>query len=750
VIGNRSPLSLSLLLALLFAGPQGHAQTLTLSETIHSPTVRNGGQFGTSIATIGDVTGDDTPEYLVGASLEDTRGRKLAGRVHLFDGETGRSLQTISSPNVQRRGKFGEVLAGTHDTNEDGTPDYLVGAYEENVDEKEDVGRVYLFNGKGGQVLQTFAPPTTQAESNFGSSVAEIGDLNGDGSPDFLIGAPGETVEGQAKAGRAYVFSGDSGELLQKRSSPNPEQNGAFGATLTNLGDTNGDATADYLIGAWGERVSGEEMAGRVYLFDGNSGEVLHAATSPNPEEKGLFGGGEITKIEDVSGDDRPDYLVGALGESVEGTTVTGEVHALKSAGRAYLVDGRSGQILQTVPSPHPNRNGYFSQAISTLEDVNGDDTPDFLVGAPRQYARKDGAGWAYLFSGNYGQLLDSLVSPNLQLKGHFGAEIETMGALTDDGRIRFAVGAPREGGRSGTQGGQTYLYTSSPSQPTQASRARMADSDAPNTSMMRPNDIAVVIGIKEYDNKDVPNVDYALRDARAVRKHLTRTLGFREENIIFAENATGSTMERIFGTAENPEAQLHDWIRPNESDVFVYYSGHGAPDPESEKAYFVPSDANPNYLPQNGYPVNQLYENLATLPAESVTVVLDACFSGVSDAGELVKDISPAVLSVENPILGMENGLAITAGTAEQVSTWYNEEEHGLFTYYFLQGLQGAADADGNRQITAKEMGKYLLDEVSHRAQRMHGRQQTPQVVGQNKDRVLVQYENEMPDQGE
>ncbi len=142
---------------------------------------------------------------------------------------------------------------------------------------------------------------------------------------------------------------------------------------------------------------------------------------------------------------------------------------------------------------------------------------------------------------------------------------------------------------------------------------------------MERANDIAVVIGIKEYENKDVPNVDEALRDARAVRKHLTRTLGFREENIIFAENTTQ--------------------------------------DLESEKAYFVPSDANPNYLPQNGYPINQLYENLATLPAESVTVVLVACFSGVSEAEELVKDISPAVLSVENPILGMENGLAITAG---------------------------------------------------------------------------------------
>ncbi len=71
-------------------------------------------------------------------------------------------------------------------------------------------------------------------------------------------------------------------------------------------------------------------------------------------------------------------------------------------------------------------------------------------------------------------------------------------------------------------------------------------------------------------------------------------------------------------------------------------------------------------------------------------------------------------------------------------MSTWYNEKEHELVPYYFPQGLQGATDADGDRKITAEEMGAYLLDEVSHCAQRMHGRKQTPQVVGQNKDRVL------------
>jgi uncharacterized caspase-like protein len=232
------------------------------------------------------------------------------------------------------------------------------------------------------------------------------------------------------------------------------------------------------------------------------------------------------------------------------------------------------------------------------------------------------------------------------------------------------------------------------------------------------------------------------------MKKYLVRTLGFQEENIIYAENADAATMTRIFGTTDDPRGQLYDWVKPGESSVFVYYSGHGAPNPETETAYFVPSNTNPNYLSQNGYPVNQLYENLGALPSESVTVVLEACFSGVSESGAVIQDISPAVLSVENPVMAMENGLAFTAGAADQVSTWYNEKQHGLFTYYFLKGLRGNADTNGDGAVTARELEAYLTEKVPYRAQRMHSRKQTPQVIGQNRSRVLVRYDGTVPSQ--
>lgn len=271
---------------------------------------------------------------------------------------------------------------------------------------------------------------------------------------------------------------------------------------------------------------------------------------------------------------------------------------------------------------------------------------------------------------------------------------------------------------------------------------ASVVDSEIPRTDMKRPDDIAIVIGNTEYKNGDIPKVDYAVRDARIMKKYLTRTLGFREENVIYVENASGSSMTRIFGTSDDPKGQLYDWVKSNQSSVFVYYSGHGAPNPETGNAYLLPSDANPSYLSQNGYPLTQLYENLSKLPAQSVTVALEACFSGTSEGGAVVQNASPAVLSVENPMLGMKNGLVFTAGAADQIASWYNEKKHGLFTYYFLKGLRGKADANSDKEITANEMESYLNDKVPYRAQRMHSRKQTPQVVGQNKDNVLIEYE--------
>jgi hypothetical protein len=284
---------------------------------------------------------------------------------------------------------------------------------------------------------------------------------------------------------------------------------------------------------------------------------------------------------------------------------------------------------------------------------------------------------------------------------------------------------------------------------------APVVDRQIPKTNMDRKNAVAVVIGVSQYQSDDIPAVDYAVQDAEIIKRYLTRTMGFDPANVIYLENPTKSSMDAILGSAENHKGRLSD-LTGEESEVFVFYSGHGAPSTSSGtggKTYFLPSDARPNQLSLTGYPVDLMYENLAKVTSGPVTVVTDACFSGQSERGTLVKKASPALLNVESPIMGMKNGLVLTASKADQISSWYPEKQHGLFTYYFLKGFQKntsedgtttiAADQNGDQSITGAEMGEYISEKVARQARRLHSRTQNPQLLGQDKDRVLVTYDN-------
>ncbi len=176
--------------------------------------------------------------------------------------------------------------------------------------------------------------------------------------------------------------------------------------------------------------------------------------------------------------------------------------------------------------------------------------------------------------------------------------------------------------------------------------------------------DIAVVIGNKNY--------------------------GEGVHAVAYAENATLSKLNEIFGTERDPKGRLHKYIKPNVSRVFIYYGGHGAPDLESGDAFFVPVDGNPEYIRASGYRLQTFYDNLSKLPAKKVTVVLDACFSGNTDKGMLFKGISPAMVKVKKEYRGPAGAVLMTSASVDQVSVWYPEKRHSLFTYYFLKGLQG------------------------------------------------------------
>lgn len=258
-------------------------------------------------------------------------------------------------------------------------------------------------------------------------------------------------------------------------------------------------------------------------------------------------------------------------------------------------------------------------------------------------------------------------------------------------------------------------------------------DKNIPKGKQKNPQSIAVIIGNKNYSGfgHGIPDVDYAKRDAAYMKKYVTNLLGYSNENVIYKINATQGQMSRIFGTIVNFKGELYNYVKPGESDVFIYYVGHGAPDPAGKGAFLMPVDASADYISANGYPLDTFYDNLEKIPARSITVVMDACFSGNSAGGMLVKNISPGMLKSASPVRKLSNAVVFSSTGKDQVSHWYPEKQHSLFTYFFMKGLRGDADKDSDKKITVAELKEYLKDKVPYRARRLTGREQTPVVVG-------------------
>ncbi len=252
---------------------------------------------------------------------------------------------------------------------------------------------------------------------------------------------------------------------------------------------------------------------------------------------------------------------------------------------------------------------------------------------------------------------------------------------------------------------------------------------------------VAVIIGNSNYTGDRIPNVDYALRDAEAFKRYLIDIQGYREGNIIDLRDATQAQMVAALGNERTHEGTLWQYIRAGISDVTVYYSGHGVPGLKSKRGYLLPVNADPNKPELNGYPVDTLYANLAKLPARSVRVYLDACFSGDSPKGMLI-DATSGIAVTPNLPKQARNLVVLTAATGAQVASWDIKNQHGLFTEHLLAALYGAADAPrygaADGKVTLGEVEKYLKRNMSYAAKRTYGRLQDATARG-DRDIVLA-----------
>jgi hypothetical protein len=257
------------------------------------------------------------------------------------------------------------------------------------------------------------------------------------------------------------------------------------------------------------------------------------------------------------------------------------------------------------------------------------------------------------------------------------------------------------------------------------AERSSDVDVLPPGQGKRQSTRYAVIIGIEQY-RQSLPAVEFASHDAAVLRDYLTKSLGYPDENVVMVvnERAAKSDLEKY----------IERWL-PNrvdkDSSVLIYYSGHGAPNPVTQEGFLVPYDGDPTFLEITGYPLKRLYEQLAKLPAREVLVVLDSCFSGSGGRSVIAKGARPLVISMENPVLAGDKIVVLTASSASQISSTYDQKNHGLFTYFFLKGLQGAADTNKDGRIDLSELYDYMKPEVERVARREYNNDQVPQLIG-------------------
>lgn len=251
--------------------------------------------FGTVVRGGGDVNGDGVPD-VIAREYDSSWG----SRVNVYSGATGKEIYVLtrSSNPTDWSWSFGWSLDFCGDVNLDGFDDFIVGDIDSSLGNVR-AGAAFVFSGVDGSLLFQFAG--SQSYSEYGKSVAGPGDVNGDGVPDLVVGAP--DFDGVAdRSGMVFVFSGvDGAPIFQLEG----EQTwGSLGTLVSQLGDVNSDGFADLLV--CGGKAPNSDLYCRV--FSGLDHSVLTAAKGGGWQGFGdaIAGGG------DINGDGFPDFAVSA------------------------------------------------------------------------------------------------------------------------------------------------------------------------------------------------------------------------------------------------------------------------------------------------------------------------------------------------------------------------------------------------------------------------------------------------------
>lgn len=385
----------------------------------------SGDLLGWSVANAGDLDHDGKDDILAGLQGKGFPGLIGAGQAIVYSGATGGVLRTIDG--TTQFGHLGSSVSGLGDVNGDGTTDLLLGVpFVALV--SVPAGRAEVHSGADGSLLYSVTSPTPL--ERFGDSVADLGDITGDGTSDFIVGGPGTTG---AFAGVARVYSGATGQLLAEHFGGGAEN---LGRNVAGTPDADGDGTRDYLVTAPRYNASTKKFAlGRIFLFSG----ATHATIRTYVGKKKLDQfGSAIAAMGDLDGDGLGDFVTAAPGVKKG----KGELTGWNAAGqRIFRIKG--GTTAATLAS-----------SLALAGDVDGDGLADLLIGVEEVNTF---GGAVTLISGDTGLPLFLFTG----LAGDdYGDAVASVGDLNGDGRPELVLGGWGASPGGLASAGQVRVYS--------------------------------------------------------------------------------------------------------------------------------------------------------------------------------------------------------------------------------------------------------------------------------------------------
>ena len=241
-------------------------------------------------------------------------------------------------------------------------------------------------------------------------------------------------------------------------------------------------------------------------------------------------------------------------------------------------------------------------------------------------------------------------------------------------------------------------------------------DDDIPIVAKKNEKVFAVVIANEKYQMEKA--VQYAKNDGRVFAEYCRKTLGLPEKNIHYVTDATLNNLKYELKWLQNVMK-----VYRGEAKVIFYYAGHGIPDEQNKNGYLLPIDGYGSDV-TTGYALDDLFKTLGNMPSKSVTIFLDACFSGAKRDGDMLASTRGVAIKVkQNAPQG--NMVVFSAAQGDETAYPYNEFEHGLFTYYLLKKLQ-----ETKGDVTLGELGDYIKTKVEQQSIVVNGKLQSPSIM--------------------